>query len=118
MQGLEEALAARERTIDQLRASAAQVEGEHSMHVSQLLAELADKSSQLVDAERRFSELEALMQRIAMRSGAGHSRAASAAGSDLRNGAYKFGSPPNGVLGTGQRQGVVNGAYSTCTARP
>lgn len=39
--------------------------------VDDLLSELAQKSSQLVDAERRFSELEAMMQRIASRTGQG-----------------------------------------------
>jgi len=33
------------------------------------LQELQDKSNRLVDAERRFSRLEALMQRIALRTG-------------------------------------------------
>jgi hypothetical protein len=55
--------------VSQLRAAAAAAEGEHQAAVGGLLAELADKSSQLVDAERRFSQLEALMGRIASRTG-------------------------------------------------
>jgi hypothetical protein len=46
---------------------------------------LADKSSQLVDAERRFSELEAMMQRIASRTGQGQGLAADQGLSGLRH---------------------------------
>lgn len=59
------------QTISRLHAAAASGEQESQATVSSLLSELAEKSSQLVDAERRFSELEAMMQRIASRTGQG-----------------------------------------------
>ena len=71
LQKLEAALSDARQTISQLRAAAASGEAETQATVSSLLAELAEKSSQLVDAERRFSELEATMQRIASRTGQG-----------------------------------------------
>lgn len=71
LQTLEVALSDARQTISQLRAAAASGEADSQATVSSLLSELADKSSQLVDAERRFSELEAMMQRIASRTGQG-----------------------------------------------
>lgn len=68
-QALEAALAEQRQTVSQLRAAAAAAQGEHQATVGGLLAELADKSSQLVDAERRFSQLESLIGRIASRTG-------------------------------------------------
>jgi hypothetical protein len=69
LQALEAALAEQRHTVSQLRAAAAAAQGEHQAAVAGLLEELADKSSQLVDAERRFSQLEALIGRIASRTG-------------------------------------------------
>lgn len=71
VQSLESALSSARQTICQLRAAAASSEADTQGTVSSLLSELAEKSSQLVDAERRFSELEAMMQRIASRTGQG-----------------------------------------------
>jgi len=71
LQTLEVALADAHQTISRLHAAAASGEQESQATVSSLLSELAEKSSQLVDAERRFSELEAMMQRIASRTGQG-----------------------------------------------
>jgi hypothetical protein len=69
LQALEAALTEQRQTVAQLRAAAAAAQGEHQATVGGLLAELADKSSQLVDAERRFSQLEARIGRIASRTG-------------------------------------------------
>lgn len=71
VQSLESALSSARQTICQLRAAAASSEADTQATVSSLLSELAEKSSQLVDAERRFSEMEAMMQRIATRTGQG-----------------------------------------------
>jgi hypothetical protein len=71
MQGLEAALSDACQTITQLRRAAASCEQHTQATVSSLLSELADKGSQLVDAERRLIELEALMQRIASRTSGG-----------------------------------------------
>jgi hypothetical protein len=71
LQRLEVALSDARQTISQLRAAAANGEADSQATVSSLLSELAEKSSQLVDAEHRFSELEAMMQRIASRTGQG-----------------------------------------------
>jgi hypothetical protein len=69
LQALEAALAEQRRTVSQLRAAAAAADGEHQAALGGLLAELAEKSSQLVDAERRCSQLVALMGRIASQTG-------------------------------------------------
>jgi hypothetical protein len=71
VQSLESALSSARQTICQLRAAAASSEADTQATDSSLLSELAEKSSQLVDAERRFSEMEAMMQRIASRTGQG-----------------------------------------------
>lgn len=71
VQMLENALAEQQHTVQQLRTAAAASHREQQATVQGLLAELADKSNQLVDAERRFSQLESLMQRIASRTGQG-----------------------------------------------
>lgn len=69
-------MAESQQAIMQLRAAAASAEGSSQATIASLLAEVAEKSSQLVDAERRFSQLEALMQRIASRTGQGQVLAA------------------------------------------
>lgn len=70
-QALKAALSAARQTISQLRAAASSNEADAQATVSSLLSELAEKNSQLVDAERRFSEIEAMLQRIASRAGHG-----------------------------------------------
>lgn len=84
-QALESALGDARHTILQLRAAAVSSDREARDTVSSLLSELADKSSQLVDAERRFSELEAMMQRIASRTGQGQGLAADQGLAGLRH---------------------------------
>lgn len=64
---LEERVASRDRAARELADHAARAAAEHERHVAALSAELAGKSSALADAERRFGELEALMQRMASR---------------------------------------------------
>lgn len=64
-QALEAALSAARQTVSQLCAAASSNEADAQATVSSLLSELAEKNSQLVDAERRFSEMEAMLQRIA-----------------------------------------------------
>lgn len=68
-QALEAALADAHTTITQLRAAAVSSDREAQATASSLLSELAEKSNQLVDAERRCSELQALVHRIASRTG-------------------------------------------------
>jgi len=66
---LESALSEQRDAVSHLQAARAALEGQKQSEASRLLAELAEKNNQLVDAERRFSQLEALMQRIASRTG-------------------------------------------------
>eukprot|EP00775_Hariotina_reticulata_P011860 gene11860-12004_t len=69
VQMLESALSEQRHTVSHLQAARAALEGQKQSESCRLLAELADKSNQLVDAEKRFSQLEALMGRIASRTG-------------------------------------------------
>lgn len=67
LQVLERALQEQRQAASALRAEAAAAAGAAQAEASSLLAQLADKGRQLVDAERRFSQLEGLMARIAVR---------------------------------------------------
>lgn len=87
VQVLEHTLADQRHTATQLRTAAAVSQQEQQATVQGLLAELADKSDQLVDAERRFSQLESLMQRIATRTGQGTGVAQAAGGKSEADGA-------------------------------
>eukprot|EP00878_Enallax_costatus_P006332 GHUV01006639.1.p1 GENE.GHUV01006639.1~~GHUV01006639.1.p1 ORF type:complete len:659 (+),score=281.22 GHUV01006639.1:548-2524(+) len=105
VQMLENALAEQRRTVQQLRTAAAASQAEQQATVQGLLAELSDKSNQLVDAERRFSQLESLMQRIASRTGQG-----AALGQGLTTGS-------SGSL-TGDIMGSFTGGGAAAAAQP
>eukprot|EP00798_Chlamydomonas_sp_ICE-L_P025727 gene25727-11385_t len=64
IRSLEDALAVRERSIQQLQDSLLGTDAEYNNKIQSILIELQAKTSALVDAEHRFTELEALMHRI------------------------------------------------------
>lgn len=89
--------------------------------MSSLLSELAEKNSQLVDAERRFSEMEAMLQRIASRAEHGQ---ASGGVEGLRSSFGGLGLFENQQPLVGSRWGVVppqcgfDGAAAGCCYSP
>jgi hypothetical protein len=109
VQALQASLAEAQQTVAALRSRVAAADGQAQSTVSSLLTELADKSSQLVDAERRFSQLEALMQRIASRTGQGGVEAVLAA-EGLR--AINGGSGEWGGGGGGGRSSALRNSWA------